>query len=239
MNSINISYPQGSGGVWLSTVLHYCTVLDSEWVPQKTNFHGQYERKINSFHHVDVADNVLSIGNGNYKYNFWKLYTYKRILHELTYKRVRGMRAIIAPYNSYVDEKDNFFWLVNQCRFIQDYHCAGKFQIDWHDLFYNPEKSWNVICEFLEYNQIKNYRNIDQYLSVLENYKNTCSRINFNINFKHKLFKIWTLAFLQNNNFTAPANLFDNFENPLIDDWILSNKSLILNYTNKNCINIK
>jgi hypothetical protein len=241
MNNIQVSYPQGSGGSWLSTVLHYCTVLDSEWMPEKINFHNRYDYdgKVKNFHHVDVADNVLSVGNGNYKYNFWRLYIYKRILHELTYKRVRGMRVVSCPYNDYDDDKDDFFQLVNRCRFIQNYQCAGKFKIDWQDLFYNPEKSWNVICEFLEYNQVKNYRTIGQYLITLENYKNTCKPVNININFKHKLFKIWALAFLQNNNFTAPANLFDNFENPIIDDWILSNKSLILDYTNNNCINIK
>jgi hypothetical protein len=238
MNNIQISYPQGAGGVWLSTVLHYCTVLDSEWVLRKTNFHGHYERKIDNFHHTDVADNVLSIGNGNYKYNFWKLYTYKRILHELTYKRVRGMRLVVAPYDNYINNEDDFYWLVNQCRFIQDYHCAGKFQLDWYDLFYNPEKSWNTICEFLEHNQIKNYRTIDQYLIVLENYKTTCRQINFNINFKHKLFKIWALSFLQNNNYVASFDIFENFEKAITDNWILNHKDLILDYTNTNYIKI-
>jgi hypothetical protein len=238
MNDIQISYTHGSGGLWLSTVLYYCTVSDSEWVSQKINFHGQYERKINHFHHVDIADNVLSIGNGNYKYNFWKLYNYKKILHELTYKKVRGMRVVASPHNNYVDKKDDFFWLVNQCQFIQNYHCAGKFQIDWQNLFYNPEKSWNVICEFLEYNQVKNYRNIDQYLIALENYRNTCNQLNFNVNFKHKLFKIWALSFLQNHNYAAPADVFENFENPIINNWISDNKDLILDYTNANFINV-
>jgi hypothetical protein len=111
MNNIHISYPHGSGGVWLSTVLYYCTVLESDWTQRKINFHGNLEKRIKSFHHIDIADNVLSI-NGNYKYNFWKLYTYKRILHELTYKRVGGMRVVTSPYNSYTNEKDDFF-LVN------------------------------------------------------------------------------------------------------------------------------
>jgi hypothetical protein len=238
MNNIQVSYPQGSGGVWISSVLHYCAVLDLKWVPQKINFHGHSERKINNFHHADVADNVLSIGNGNYKYNFWKLYTYKRILHELTYKRVRGMRVVVAPYDNYVDEKDDFFWLVNQCRFIQSYQCDGKFQIDWQNLFYNPEKSWNTICEFLEHNQIENCRTIDQFLVILENYKTTCRQINFNINFKHKLFKIWALAFLQNNNYVASFDIFENFEKAITDNWISTHKDLILDYTNTNCIKI-
>ena len=131
-----------------------------------------------------------------------------------------------------------FFWLINQCRFIQNYHCAGKFQIDWRDLFYDPVKSWNVICKFLEHNQVKNYINIDQFLMTLENYRNTCNHINFNINLKHKLFKIWSLAVLQNNNCSAPTDIFTNFGNSIIDNWILSNKNLILDYTNSNCIKI-
>jgi hypothetical protein len=238
MNNIQISYPQGAGGVWLATVLHYCITPDAKWLPRTINFHNHDNRKIANFHEIKVEDNVLSIGNGDYKYNFWKLYIYKRILHELTYKRVRGMRLVIAPYDNYANERDDFFWLVNQCRFIQDYYCPGQFQIDWKTLFYNPEQAWTIICNFLEYHQIKNYCSFDQFMTVLENYQNTCKPVNLSINFKHKLFKVWALAFLQNNNFTSPTNLFDNFESTIIDDWILSNKDLILDYTNSNYINL-
>jgi hypothetical protein len=59
------------------------------------------------------------------------------------------------------------------------------------------------------------------------------------MNFQNKLFKIWALAFLQNNNHKAPADVFYNFENPVINDWILDNKNLILDYTTSNCITIE
>ena len=236
-NNIHVSYPQGSGGFWLGAVLYHC-ITNTPWVHQKINFHSDQALKINKFHDVDIADNVLSIGNGNYKFNFWKLYTYKKILHELNYKRARGMRIVTCPHANYIDIQDDYFWLINQCRFIQSYHYSGKFQIDWKDLFYNPEKSWNTICAFLDHAQLNNYRNIDDFLVVLKNYKNTCKPINFNINFKHKLFKIWGLAFLQNHNYMAPVDIFENFEKPIIDDWISTNKELILDYTNSNVINI-
>jgi len=238
MDNIQISYAHGAGGAWLATVLHYCVTPNVEWLPRPINFHKQRTRQIKNSHGINAADNILSIGNGDYKYNFWRLYVFKRFLYELNYKRVRGMREVICPYDNYIDPRDDFFWVINQCRYIQSYHCPGNFQIDWKDLFYNPEKPWDTICKFFEHNQIKNYRNIDDFLIVLNNYKNTCSQINFNINFKNKLFKIWALSFLQNNNHVAPADVFENFEHPVIDDWILSNKNLILDYTNGNCIEI-
>jgi hypothetical protein len=239
IDNIHVSYPQGAGGVWLAAVIRYCAVPSAEWSQRAVNFHKHHRNPIDSFHHADITDNVISIGNGSYKFNFWKLYAYKRILYELTYKRVKGSRVVVCPYNHYNDPRDDYFWLVNQVRFIQEYRCPGRFQIDWKDLFYNPEQAWNTICKFLEHNQIENYRKIDQFLITLENYKNTCNQINFSVNFKHKLFKIWALAFLQNNNYLASFDVFKNFESSTTDQWILSNKNLILDYTNTNFINIQ
>ena len=235
---INISYPQGAGGVWLACLLYYCTNPNATWKYCKTNFHNN-DQKIKNFHHVDLADNVLSIGNGNYKYNFWRIYAHKRLIYELYYKRFDHKRVITSPYDKNIDIRDDFFWLLNQCRFIQEYNCPGKFQIDWQNLFYDPQQVWTSICNFLENNKIKNHRNFDQFLSVLENYKSTCKPIKFSINFQHKLFKIWALSFLQSNNHKAPDDVFYNFEKPIINEWILDNKSLILDYTNSSCINIK
>ena len=236
MMDIKISYPHGAGGVWLASLLYYCVTPQATWIYCKTNFH-KHNQKIKNFHHVDIADDVLSIGNGNYKYIFWRLYAYKRVIHELDYKRFDHTRIITAPYYTNMDIRDDFFWLLNQCRFIQTYHCPGKFQIDWQNLFYNPQQVWTVICDFLENNKIKNHRNFDQFLPALENYKETCNHVKFRMNFKNKLFKIWALAFLQNNNHEAPADVFYNFENRVIDDWILDNKNLILDYTASNCQN--
>ena len=244
---IKISYPQGSGGVWLAGLLHYCTTPHAIWQYRKINFYNQ-SQKIKIFHQFDLADNVLSVGNGNYKYNFWRIYAHKKVIRELDYKRFshqvyfkkfRHTRIVTAPHNQYIDLKDDFFWLIDQCRFIQEYNCPGKFQIDWQNLFYDPQQVWTKICEFLENNQIKNYRNFNQFLTTLENYKETCKPIKFSINFQHKLFKVWALSFLQNNNHEAPDDVFYNFEKPVINEWILDNKNLILDYTNSNCISIK
>ena len=243
---IKISYPQGSGGVWLAGLLHYCTTPHAEWKYRGTNFY-KYDQKIKTIHQVDLADNVLSIGNGNYKYNFWRIFAhqiliklhYKRFSHQVSYKKFRHTRIVTSPYDQNIDLRDDFFWLVDQCRFIQEYNCPGKFQIDWQNLFYNPQQVWTSICEFLENKQIKNHCNFDQFLTTLENYKENCKPIKFSINFKHKLFKIWAVSFLQNNNHEAPDDVFYNFEKYVINEWILDNKNLILDYTNSNFINIE
>jgi hypothetical protein len=241
---IKISYPQGSSGVWLACLLHYCTTPHTEW---KYRDFYKYNQKIKIFHNIDLADNVLSIGNGDYKYNFWRIFAhhnvirklpYKRFSHQVSYKKFRHTRIVTSPYDNNIDIRNDFFWLVDQCRFIQDYKCPGKFQIDWQNLFYNPHQVWIGVCEFLENNQIKNHRNFDQFLTALENYRDTCKPIKFSINLRHKLFKVWALAFLQNNNYEAPDDVFYNFENHIINEWILDNKNLILDYTNSNCINI-
>jgi len=237
-DNIKVSYSHGSGGIWLGNVLNYCITPDSAWKEEKINWH-KTPLKIKCYQSIPMADNVISIGNGPYKYNFWRLYNYKRFLFELKYKRIQGKKIIICPYNTYIDPKDDFFWMINQCMFIQNYNYLGTFQINWHDIFQNPLQVWNTICNFLNYNCLTNYITFNQFNIALANYKKTCNLINFTVNINHKLFLIWCLAFLQNTNELAPFDVYEEFGSTQMTDYILTKKELILDYTNENLLNLK
>ena len=238
-----VSYAHGAGGEWLGHVLEYCTVPNAIWKEYNTSFHRPDPRHIpliETFHHVDTDDSVLSIGNGNYKYNFWKLYIHKRVLFELSYQRVNGKRLVVCPFEKYTDPWDNFQWLLTQSRFIQGYHCPGKFQIDWKDLFYSPETAWQVICNFLEHNRKQNYITFERFLELLATYKRTCLKFNFSINVNQKFFRIWQLAFLEiTKENPAPFLVHEKFDSLEMKDWLLSKQEMTLDYTNNNYINIK
>jgi hypothetical protein len=233
-NSVQVSAVQGAGGNWLASVLGHCITPNFVWANQNVNFHSS--NKINLFHNPIHTDNTLSIGNNPYKYNFWKLYSYKTLLHQHEYVRHKGKKFIITKIETPINAKNSFFWLINQCRFIQNYQCPGKFQVDWKDLFDNPECAWITICDFFEYNKIKNYSTFSQFEGLLNNYKQTCTSINYKINVQHKLFLIWSLAFLQNNNYTAPMDIFEEFGSNKMKLWISEHHRVILEYTNNNIL---
>jgi hypothetical protein len=246
-NKIEVAYTQGSGGEWLSHLLEYCITPDSEWNLHKINFHrnSNLEPMVPTFHypcHIetnDVRDSVLSIGNGDYKFNFWTLYVHKRILYEVQYQRINGSKLIVCPYAKYGNPEEDFFWLLDQCRFIQGYYCPGKFQIDWKDLFYSPDRVWQIVCDFLEHNQMKNYITFSKFSKSLDNYKNTCLNFNFNINFNQKFFRIWQLAFLQNTKeHPAPFQVFEKFNTLEMQHWLSSKRELVREFTNNNRIDL-
>jgi hypothetical protein len=233
ITELQVSSSPGAGGNWLASVLNYCITPNSEWITQKINFHSV--DKIKFVHNPVIDNNTLSIGNNLYKYNFWKLYLHKHVLRSCRYVRVRGKKFIVNPYNNKDhNNKDSFFWLINQCRFIQSYQCGGKFQIDWQDLFAHPERAWTTICNFLEHNNKKNHINFSQFKMVLNNYTKTCQDVNYKVNVNHRLFLIWSLAFLQNNDFAAPFDIFDKFDSEELMGWIHKFQPIILDYTYQN-----
>jgi|LakMenE18May11ns_1017448.scaffolds.fasta_scaffold9957183_14 hypothetical protein len=233
---LQVSFPPGAGGNWLASVLSYCVYPDYSWAAQKINFHNIY--KIELGHHPMITDNTLSIGNNSYKYNFWKLYLHKQILRNSKYTRIGGKKFIVNPHKQTINNKDNFFWLIDQCRCIQNYQCPGKFQIDWQDLFVDPNRAWTAICNFLEYNHKKNHIDFPQFKIALDSYTKTCQVVNYKTNVNHRLFLIWSLAFLQNNNYTAPFDVFEKFGSEEMTTWVHKFRPMILEYTQQNTFSI-
>jgi hypothetical protein len=234
--NIQVSFSPGAGGHWLASVLSHCVDPDYSWTDQKINFHNRY--KIELGHRPMTTDNTLIIGNNSYKYNFWKLYLHKQILRNFKYTRIGGKKFIVNPCKTTSSCKDNFFWLIDQCRFIQTYQCPGKFQIDWQDLFVDPTRAWDTICNFLEHNHKKNHIDFSQFKIAVDNYVKTCQVVNYKANFNHRLFLIWSLAFLKNNNYTAPFDIFDKFESKETTDWVHGFLPMILEYTHQNTLSI-
>jgi len=242
MTNLIVSFPPGAGGGWLSRVVEQCATglgwQDND-IDNTVNFHltDDIIRDLNqivfSCHDTPPADNVISIGNDNCRYNFWRLYCYKRILYELKYKRYNKKRLVISPYNNFVpgEERNEFFWLVNQCRYIQSYQYTGKFNVSWILLFTDPKQAWNVIIEYLLTNKIENRIDFDIFLEKLQKYKNTCTRIKYTFNFNHKLFLIWSIALLQNQNIIYYGDVFKDFGNKHFAEWINQHRDLIIEYT--------
>lgn len=240
MSKISVSSAPGSGGAWLLQVLDYCTTPDKSWEYRTVNFHTKVnEVLLSRQHHAGVdSDSVISIGNGNYKYNFWVLYLRKRVFETLEYTRIHGHRLILSGYREQTTPRDHFFWLTNQCRFIQTYNYTGQFTIDWSDLFFNDQQAWTRICEFLEHNRVTNYATYSDFVKVLENYKQTSRPLKLSANFNHKSFLLWSLCFLQNRGHRVPFDVFENFGQPVMTDWIRARQDPILEYTKSNSIEI-
>lgn len=229
---IKVSFPQGAGGLWLSYVLQTCIDAKS-WQDQNRNFHSA-PQSIYSGHDIDASDSVLSIGSDASRYDFWRVFCYKSIIHEVPWYRVNRQRLPISPYQHTGDPRDDFFWLINQCRHIQSYQYTGRFQIAWRDVLDCPERVWQTICEFLQANNIENQAEFDDFQRMRANYVRTCSGAHNTINVNHKMFQIWCLALLQNHNVPAPFDTFENFNNKIMHDWLISNRSLIESFTLSN-----
>ena len=232
-NNLVIVYPQGAGGVWLRCVIGWC-ITRCKWQQQQINFHQSSIKLISHKHEYPLCDHALSISDTGCKYNFWKLYVRKRFIHELEYSRENGKRISVCPYTTpYTTQtnRENFFWILNQCRFIQSYNWPGTFEITWRNLFKNPMQVWNTICEFLEFNQQKNYYTYKDFKIPLANYQNTCTGIATKINFNQKNFLIWSLAYLQNQQIHAPFDIFENIGTKIMLDWVDSYRSEITEFT--------
>jgi len=231
-DQIKVSFPQGAGGLWLSYVLQTC-INSQPWQEQQRNFHATPQR-IYSSHEVAESDSVISIGNDASRYDFWRVFCYKSIIHEEPWYRVNGHRLPVSPYQHTGNPRDDFFWLINQCRHIQSYRYHGRFRLAWRDLWERPEQVWQTICEFLDANQIPNQIDRSDFEHMRNNYLRTCSGATNTVNRRHKFFQIWCLALLQNHNVVAPFDTFENFGRDIMHDWFDSNQDLIRSFTLSN-----
>lgn len=229
-NDVVVAYPPGAGGVWLHCVIGCCTTKTS-WQQQLINFHQSTINTIRYMHDHVPVDHVLSISDTGCKYNFWILYVFKRLVCELDYTRERHQRLPLSPYNDCLTNRDHFFSVLNQCRYIQSYQWSGKFEVKWRNLFENPGQAWATICEFLDFNQQKNHYAFDDFAIVLDNYKNTCTHIGPKINFNQKYFLLWALAYLRHQQIDAPFDVFESFGTNIMLDWVKSYEEDIIEFT--------
>lgn len=232
-SNLVVVYPHGAGGVWLRCVIGWC-ITRCDWEQQQVNFHQSPINLISHRHEYAQVDHALSISDPSCKYNFWKLYVRKRFIHELEYLREKGQRLVLCPYSTFYNiqsNKDNFFWMLDQCKYIQSYNWTGRFEVKWQNLFRDPEQVWDTICRFLEFNQQKNYHTFNDFKIPLANYKNTCARIIPKINFNQKHFLIWSLAYLQHRQIHAPFDVFENFNTNIMLDWVKHYEEDIIGFT--------
>lgn len=235
-----VSYPPGSGGYWLLAILYYCEHA-TPWVNETTNFHSQgLNKNIIAFHDNHVSDSTISINGSSSKYNFWRLYVYKNAIRELVVNssNKKEQKTYVNLLQQSRKNQDIFFQLVNQCRYIQNYKHSGKFNIEWQDLFARPQLVWQTINTFLTYNNKTNKISYKQFEIALSNYKETC-QINFPINFSQKSFQIWCLAYLQDQGYNAPFNVYEYFGSQTMLDWLFDYQKEIVDYTRSNTYCIK
>jgi hypothetical protein len=228
-NSIKVSFPQGAGGLWLSYVLQTC-IDPKPWQDQTRNFHNT-PQLIHSSHSLPESDSVISIGTDASRYDFWRVYCHKSIIHEVPWCRINQHRLPISPYQHTGNPRDDFFWLINQCRHIQSYQYQGQFKVLWRDVVDRPIKAWNTVCDFLQANNIKNQVTFAEFEHMQKNYVQTCAGVNNSINRRHKLFQIWCLALLQEHQVLAPFDTFENFDSKIMQDWFAKNRDLIQSFT--------
>jgi len=237
--NIKICYPPGSGGGWLTRVIEHCTIGPIAWPDQPRNFHqyqsGPGPKHFVSTHDLEPADNVLYIGHNQCRYTFWRLFVIKKICMDLPYTRVsldHGQARMIFC-SEFDDPQQDFFWLINKCRFIQNHSYQGAYDIDWTDLWHDPESVWTTICEFLDHNQVKNLGDLDFFIGAIDKYKKSC-KIKHTANFQHRFFQIWCLAYLHNLDIFPPMDCYRKFGSAELVDWLQSHRDLILPYTHNN-----
>jgi hypothetical protein len=234
MNEIFVESPPGAGGSFLRSVLGHCT-KDLYWASEKRiNFHGlvSVNVNVNGNHYYEPAQNIINIDSPNARYNFWINYFRKRIVYELPRYHYQGRRWIKSP-NKDSTRQDDGFWILNQCRFIINYRSLQPWKISWTEMLQDPEAGWQVIQEFLDANHQHNYWRMDQWISAVNDYKQTLSKIKINTN--HVSWQIWATALLQEQGIIPSFDLIDNFRKPQFFQW-LNNYQQNLVETTQKCI---
>lgn len=187
--------------------------------------------RMSAGHHLPESSSTICIDSPKSRFNFWIYYFKKKIIHELDYYYHRGRRRVKCPFHD-LDSREDGFWLLDQCKFIQTYQSAQKWKIDWVEMIENPELAWAKINDFLEHNQKTNYWSLDHWIRALDNYKSTI--VNVKINTNHASWKIWAAAALQSQGIGPPGwNLSDNFNNHLFNNWIKIYQDDMVAYTEK------
>jgi hypothetical protein len=229
-DDIKVQFPQGAGGVFLSSVLACCT-QDIKWEKnQRINFHA-FPAQVAYSHTFKKSSNVICIDSPLARYNFWVNYFRKKILCEVPYYRYQGKKWIKSPFEN-LDAKKDGFWLLNQARFIDHYVCQQSWQIDWIEMLEHPAKAWETIDQFLESNQKNNFWTLSQWLEAVDNYCNTLPK-KITINPHHVHWQIWAIGILQNQDIISEIDIIENFRNQAYTQWLYKYIENALDYTIK------
>lgn len=227
-SKLSVEFPPGSGGRFLSTVLACCT-NNLPWYENYVNFHNSLYL-IPCGHKLKKSTSCISIDNTNARFNFWIYYFKKKILYETSYYRFNSRRWPLCYENSF-NIYENGFFLLNTAIYVQTYQSKQHWNIDWVEMLENPELAWDIICNFLNFNNEKNYWSITEWFTAIQNYKHTLSQVKLNTN--HISWKIWAVANLHNKNIHPDWNLIENFNNNKFCDWLGQYKTQIFDDTVK------
>lgn len=229
-SNIQVEFPQGAGGMFLSSVLTCCTHGIGWEKKQRHNFHT-FPTQVESNHYFKKSANIISIDNPLARYNFWIYYFRKRIIRELSHYRYQGKKWIKCPFKD-LDARKDAFWLVDQARFIDQYTTRQSWKIDWIEMLEFPEKSWETIDMFLQSNFIPNSWTLSQWLEAVEDYRNTLPK-KITINPHHVHWQIWAIGILQNQGITSEIDMIENFRNLDYQQWIGKYLENTIDYTEK------
>lgn len=227
---IKVEYPQGAGGVFLSSVLSCCT-HGVEWKKtHRVNFHN-FPTQIPSGHSFDKSHSIIGIDSPLARYNFWVYYFRKRILWELPYYRYQNKKWIKCPDKN-LDYRGDGFWLLDQARYIDTYICQQYWKIDWIEMIEYPEKAWDTIVKFIDSNQKHNFWTTSQWVEAVDDYRDTLSQ-KIAINPRHVHWQIWAIGVLQNRGITSEIDIIKNFGNQEYQQWLYSYIENTIDYTEK------
>jgi len=228
VSDIQVEYPHGAGGAFLSSVLGCCT-QGIYWEKKKRiNFH-KFPTQVENNHLFERSSNIISIDSPSARYNFWVYYFRKRILWELPYYRYQGKKWIKFPYED-LDTREDGFWLLNQARFIDHYASQQPWKINWIEMLEHPSKSWEIINQFLESNQKNNFWTLSQWLAAVDDYRETLSK-KIVINPHHVHWQIWAIGVLQNQGIISEIDMLKQFQSQEYRQWLYSYLEKTLEYT--------
>jgi len=244
-----VHYPQGAGGAWLTQLIR-CCVYNTDWTTENFNFHHSIDKPgpISRSHDLGNDDSCIAIYDTDATYTLWRLFVGKHVLIERGLKhytwpnaRLFNKTVKIWPHavtNEQWSDREMFFWQINQSRWVNNFSHAGSFQIKWRDLFINPSRVWNTVNEFLDYHKRTNFKTYDFFQTARQNYlKNTLKYNTGTVNFKHYFFSIWALGVLQDHEYSAPFDTFEQFRTPIMYDWFHEHGNFLTDYCRQKIYN--
>lgn len=232
MSSLTIVYPHGAGGQWLSRLLT-CIVDGSPWTTNGLNFHTNHLANcVKRSHHLGNDSSIkLVLDSPHARYNFWNNYVRKRVCLTLAHTRHGQRRLYRNPYDDTSSPQDDLFWLIDQCRFIQEFDITGQYTLDWIDIIDHPDYVIEVLSAALDC--VGDYKiQPDLFHRARNDYINTLTVLP-KINPNHYFFKIWAIACLQKQGITPNFPLFDYLDSDMLQSFLLDHLDGVLDYTHR------
>jgi len=214
---VAIEYPPGAGGAWLSAVLA-CAITGRPWVwNTQPNFHDRHG-EIFAAHWVKNSRAVIGLHSAQARYNFWIYYWGKRVLPDLRCRRYDG-RHWVNSGSDLAQAKQQGSWLLSVCQRIHEFPSQHDFQIDWINMINQPDQAWRTVCAFLEQNRERNRWSLSQWQTAVQNYRATIWSPRARTT--HRVaYRIWAVAWLASQGISAPFDVFVNFYEPCLQEWL-------------------